>query len=67
MTEISTKMLEHVHARWLQTTLIAGNPPTGGDVQNPVLGLGYSYLAAANSVNAGFGNPPPWGDFLRST
>ena len=29
--------------------------------------VGYSYLAEANSVNAGFGNPPTWGGFLRST
>jgi len=29
-------------------------------------GWGYSYLADPNSVNAGFGNTPPWGYFLRS-
>ena len=37
---------------FLRSKLIAGNPPTGGDFQNP------------NSVNTGFGNPR--GDFLRS-
>ena len=28
---------------------------------------GYSYSGEADSVNGGFGRPPPWGHFLRST
>ena len=46
-------------------------PPHGGGYPpNPKpeqTAWGYSYSAAANSVNAGFGYTPPWGGILRST
>jgi len=43
------------------SSLIAGkDPPRLYGVE------GYPYSAEANSLNAGFGNPPPWGPVLRS-